>query len=513
MVSFRYLAVACLLDTISAQSTSYVNQTKCNGKTYTYEELGGYGTIPGNARDKYGDTIGGIGSAIAMDVSSWTKLANGSYTGVLWTLPDRGWNTEGTLNYQSRVHKFGIVFTPQPNATVAKPSGKNLFFTYEDTVRFSGPDGTPTTGLDADGSGHLSFNGFPDLPVTTYTGDGFGNSGPGGKRIPVDSEGLVLDGSGGFWVSDEYAQGPYIYHFNSTGTMTAAIRPPDAIIPMRNGSESFSADSPYFYSNEDDDVSPADNPTGRNNNHGFEGLSISADGKTLYTLLQAATNQEGGLTSQTERYTRFLTYDISNISAPKYISESIVPLPLWTDPTAKASKNPKVAAQSEVHALPNGQFLVLARDSNSGNGQDSTQSIYRHIDVFDVSNATNIKGSTYDCATCAVASSAGVLKSAVKTASYCAWLDFNVNSQLQRFGAHNGGSTNSGLLNEKWESITVVPVDGQSGKDGEWYIFSLSDNDFITQNGYLNGGNFTYSDGSGYNLDNQALVFKVNLPT
>jgi hypothetical protein len=128
------------------------------------------------------------------------------------------------LNYQSRVHKFGIVFTPQPNATVAKPSGKNLFFTYEDTVRFSGPDGTPTTGLDADGSGHLSFNGFPDLPVTTYTGDGFGNSGPGGKRIPVDSEGLVLDGSGGFWVSDEYVC--IAHDFRSSLTYLGALHLP-----------------------------------------------------------------------------------------------------------------------------------------------------------------------------------------------------------------------------------------------------------------------------------------------
>lgn len=252
--------------------------------------------------------------------------------------------------------------------------------------------------------------------------------------------------------------------------MTAAIRPPDAIIPMRNGSESFSADSPYFYPDQGsgDDVSPADNPTGRNNNHGFEGLSISADGKALYALLQAATNQEGGLASQTERYTRFLTYDISNPSAPQYISEYVVPLPLWQDPTAKASKNPKVAAQSEVHSLPNGQFLVLSRDSNSGNGQDNTQSIYRHIDVFDVSNATNIKGSVYDCTNCSVASSSGVLKSAIKTASYCSWLDFNVNSQLERFGAHNGGATDAGLLNEKWESIAIVPVDAESGEDGEW---------------------------------------------
>lgn len=257
--------------------------------------------------------------------------------------------------------------------------------------------------------------------------------------------------------------------------MVAAIRPPDAFIPMRNGSESFSADSPYYYPDQGsgDDVSPADNPTGRDNNHGFEGLSISSDGKTLYTLLQAANNQEGGLKSQTERYTRFLSYDISDPGNPLYLSEYVVPLPLWTDPTASASKNPKTAAQSEIHALPNGQFLILARDSGSGNGQDSTESIYRQIDIFDISNATDIKGTKYDCASCAIASSKGALGSGIKTATYCGWLDINDNEELERFGVHNGGDTNRGLLNEKWESIAVVPVDGKEGADGEWVSSSF----------------------------------------
>lgn len=81
----------CLFGLAIARDSSYVNQTTCNGNTYTYQELGGYGFIPGDARDKFGDTIGGIGSSIAIDATTWTKLGNGSYTGVLWTLPDRGW--------------------------------------------------------------------------------------------------------------------------------------------------------------------------------------------------------------------------------------------------------------------------------------------------------------------------------------------------------------------------------------------------------------------------------------
>lgn len=70
-----------------------------------------------------------------------------------------------------------------------------------------------------------------------------------------------------------------------------------------------------------------------------------------------------------------------------------------------------------------------------------------------------------------------------------------------------------GLLNEKWESLALVPVDGRDGKDGEFFLISLSDNDFITQNGSLNEGKFKYSDASGNNLLNQALVFNVKIPT
>lgn len=56
----------------------------------------------------------------------------------------------------------------------------------------------------------------------------------------------------------------------------------------------------------------------------------------------------------------------------------------------------------------------------------------------------------------------------------------------------------------------MVPVN-PSAPNGEFYVFSLSDNDFITQKGFMNGGKFPYSDGSGYSLDSQALVFKIRI--
>ena len=52
----------------------------------------GFGQLPANAKEVTGDTLGGLGSAIALKPGSWQKLDNGSYTGTLYVHPDRGYN-------------------------------------------------------------------------------------------------------------------------------------------------------------------------------------------------------------------------------------------------------------------------------------------------------------------------------------------------------------------------------------------------------------------------------------
>ena len=86
-------SLASPLQSLGAEESdpSFVNRTICNGNTYTYDSLAGFGSVPANARDKFGDTLGGYGGAIALDTSSWKKLDNGSYTATLWAAPNRGW--------------------------------------------------------------------------------------------------------------------------------------------------------------------------------------------------------------------------------------------------------------------------------------------------------------------------------------------------------------------------------------------------------------------------------------
>ena len=87
----RATALSAAVATALTIPTTFVNQTVCNEKTYTYEALAGYGFVPNDARDQFGDTMGGFGSAIAIDRSTWKLNGDGSYTGVLYGLPDRGW--------------------------------------------------------------------------------------------------------------------------------------------------------------------------------------------------------------------------------------------------------------------------------------------------------------------------------------------------------------------------------------------------------------------------------------
>lgn len=84
------MLVSAVFGILIASAAAQVSQTTCNGQSYVYNELAGYGFVPSDAYDKFGDTSGGIGSSLAFDRSSWKRNGTG-YSGVVWALPDRGW--------------------------------------------------------------------------------------------------------------------------------------------------------------------------------------------------------------------------------------------------------------------------------------------------------------------------------------------------------------------------------------------------------------------------------------
>ena len=161
---------------------------------------------------------------------------------------------------------------------------------------------------------------------------------------------------------------------------------------MRKGVESFASNNPPKGT---PGPKPANPESGRQNNQGLEGLAIGPDGKHLYALLQSALIQDGGNggSSPTRFNTRLLAYDISDPAAPKLTGEYVVQLPRFKDP--KKGKT-LVAAQSELLALNDKQFLVIARDSARGFATPEPASVYRSVDLISIAKATNIAGTDFD---------------------------------------------------------------------------------------------------------------------
>lgn len=120
---------------LNVRANKPVNETTCAGKHYKYNGLAGYGFIPSNARDRFGDTIGGIGSSAALDLKAWRQTGKNTYKGIIWTLPDRGWLD---LRFTRQECLANFAFQEYPRyPELSKPSSQNWLYFDSQTRRES----------------------------------------------------------------------------------------------------------------------------------------------------------------------------------------------------------------------------------------------------------------------------------------------------------------------------------------------------------------------------------------
>ncbi|KAG5727012.1 hypothetical protein E4T56_gene16475, partial [Termitomyces sp. T112] len=133
----------------SRKATDPVKVT-LNGNTYINKGLVGFGLIPSDFRDSEGDTLGGIGSGIDIKRGTWAQTAFGSYNGTFVVTPDRGYNVEGAIDYQSRQHEIDFVFSPYYGSSKLSFSDAQdtLVLTYRKTVLRYERNNGKTSGLD-----------------------------------------------------------------------------------------------------------------------------------------------------------------------------------------------------------------------------------------------------------------------------------------------------------------------------------------------------------------------------
>jgi hypothetical protein len=456
------------------------------GVTFASKGLVAVGRIPSSQRDKFGETFGS-GSGMALDTASWTRDGNG-YKGTIWLLPDRGYNAVGTVDYRERLNRLSIELVPTAPGAAPDAGSRQagVKATLADTLLLTDDKGADTTGLDPLAGTRAAAG---DMPVLPQADNG---------KLALDDEALVHLADGSFLISDEY--GPYIYRFSAEGRLMSATQPPAAWLPMRKGAVSFASNNPGPGAAAPD---PEDPDTGRQNNQGLEGMALTPDGRFLIAVLQSATRQDGGDSGATRDKTRALVYDASDPAHLRLVHEYVVPLPTFKDAKGKT----KVAAQSEIVALSDTAFLMLARDSGNGYGLKGDTSLYRRIVVVDVAGATDIAGTDFDRDR--QVAPKGVLDPSVKPAAVTPFIDINDEAELGRFGLHNGAPNDRDNLSEKWEAMSLASVLDPKLPD-DYFLFVANDNDFLTQDGFQVGEAYKADDGA--DVDTMFLVYQVTLP-
>jgi uncharacterized protein YhjY with autotransporter beta-barrel domain len=464
------------------------------GQTFVNQGLQGAARLDATTtKDFNGDTFGAF-SSLDILPGTWRKTASGGYTGVLYSLPDRGPNGIGQVtfsNYAGRVSTFNMAFTPYTGTAdlpATASSNQQLQLTQTGGFFFKDFNGNVATGLDPLQPGStqqfVTQKGInlPGSPVGAAAG-----------KISLDAEGLRFLQDGTFYVSDEY--GANVYYFDKTGNMQGVILPPAALIP-RDAAGNLAYNS------------ITDSATGRRFNQGIEGMAVTPDQKKLVTILQSATEQDSTTANQATRTnTRLMIYDISTTKTPTTpIADHVLQLPIWNSAGNGGAAN-RTAAQSEVLALNDTQFLVLSRDSD-GLGTANNPLVFKSVLLVDTTGATNIAGTTFETANVPI-SPGGALVSTITPVRQAEVLNILNSTQLNKFGINLNNATPTRMtLTEKWEGMALVPVLEENAPQ-DFFLLIGNDNDFLSSTCSVGGQNCAQA----VNSDGVILVYRMTLPT
>ncbi|QMW22994.1 esterase-like activity of phytase family protein [Sandaracinobacteroides saxicola] len=337
-------SLASLLATALLATTAVTAQAQI-----TY--MGQY-AVPGGAMD-----LSGLGSSPNQSrLSFGSDLHFDKASQTFFGITDRG-PGGGVIDFAPRVNQFKLDLSP---------SGQITNFTLLKTTVFKQANGQPYTGLNP----------------TLATGN------PANLGASLDPEGFVRRANGNFLVSDEY--GPSIIEFKSDGTYVRTFTVPDNLKPRTaGGTLNYTDGRPTITS-------------GRQDNRGFEGLTLSRDGKTAYAMLQDPLVNEGAQNDgRRSRNLRIVAYDVATGKSTGqfiYRLENIDDINARIPGTANdfsATNQGRSIGISSITAMANGKFLVIERDNRGLGEADPTQSApvgSKRVYLVDLAGATDVSG-------------------------------------------------------------------------------------------------------------------------
>jgi hypothetical protein len=296
--------------------------------------------IPGLVPNDHGILLGGVGSDL------WH--GPGDPPDEFWMVTDRGPRGEG--NNGSENQSFAV---PEYTPLVLHVRLSGSTVQILETFPIVGQSGQPVTGLP-----NLASRDNTPLDVAATSPLDYNPSG-------LDPEGLVRTPNGDLWVVDEY--GPSLVHLDPTGKVLKRYVPHGIAL---DGADYPVAEAlPVVF-------------VKRSDGAGFEALTASPDGSTLYLAMQGPLSNPNDDTGDRSRNTRVLAFDVASEQVTGeyvYQFESIRTL----DPSKKADPNDiKISAMA---MCDDGQLLVLERTGRVA-----------RLYMADMTEATNIAGTVWD---------------------------------------------------------------------------------------------------------------------
>lgn len=342
---------------------------------------------------------------------------------VYYGLADRG-PGGGVISYDTRVQKFSL--------DVDQNTGAISNFNLLDTIRFT--------------QGDDNYNGLNPKLL---------NGGAGTLGLSLDPEGFAVAPNGNFYVADEY--GPSVYEFGKDGAFIRSFATPSNLIPQAGSTTNYVDGNPIITS-------------GRQDNRGFEGLTLSPDGSKAFAVLQDPLVNEGSPDGRRSPNVRIVEFDTATgESAAQYIYtlESLADIndriPGTEDDFGNNSQGRNIGV-SAITALNDHEFLVLERDNRGLGIEDTTGSVpigSKRVYKINLTGATDVSDISL--------AGANTLPSRVKAVSKSLFLD--IAATLQDAGQ---------VVPEKLEGLAIGP----QLADGSYAILIGTDNDFsVTQTG------------------------------
>ena len=261
--------------------------------------------------------LGSIGS----DLWHGTKDARDEF----WMVTDRGPNGQIAVEKRNR----RTFWVPEFNPTIVRVKTEGKSIRILEAIPIVGQSGKPVTGLP----------NLKDIDETPYNYSAQ-------ELLPfnvngLDTEGLIRTSAGDFWIGEEYSTS--LVHADRTGKVLKRYIPEG--LNLEGTDYPVAKVLPAIYGK-------------RKINRGFEGLTLSADEKTLYVVLQSPLLNPDRKTGDVSRNTRVLVFDIpSERVTAEYVYRFDVSKEF--DPNPK--NTPDEMKLSGVVALNPTTLLVLER--------------------------------------------------------------------------------------------------------------------------------------------------------